>query len=229
MITLYYHPSPNPAKVSLYLEEAGIDYDIELVDMLKGEQHTPDYRRINPNAKIPAIIDHETGATVFDSTAILLYLADRTGQFGLPEAPAVRAQTLSWLMFIASGLGPFSGQAIHFRHFAPENNSYGAQRYGYEARRHWGLIEARLSDNRYVSGDEYGLADMALWGWCHSIPFMMANDDPWATFPNIKRLFDEINARPAGQRAEALRSRFCIKTEMDSDACSHMFPHTNNR
>src|SRR5579871_3734936 len=131
MIKFYFHPSPNPAKVALFLEEAGLEYELVPVDTRKGEQHSPAFLAINPNAKTPAIVDGDV--TVFDSNAILLYLAEKSGMF-LPEnTPAARGQLLSWLMFVATGIGPYSGQAVHFKHHAPERIDYATNRYLYEA------------------------------------------------------------------------------------------------
>ena len=135
MIKFYYHPSPNPAKVALFLEEAGLEYELVPVDTRKGEQHSPGYLSINPNAKTPSIVDGE--ATIFNSSAILLYLAEKTGRF-LPEnTPKARGELLSWLFFISSGVGPFSGQAFHFNVAAPEKIEYAINRYNFEIRRHW--------------------------------------------------------------------------------------------
>jgi len=117
-IKLYYHPSPNPAKVALFLEEVGLPYEVVVVDTRKGEQHLPAFLAINPNAKTPALVDGE--ATVFDSTAILLYLAEKTGRFLPLDTPAARAEMLSWLMLVATGIGPYSGQCVHFKYFSPE-------------------------------------------------------------------------------------------------------------
>src|SRR6266436_1885017 len=131
MLKFYYSGAPNPTKVALFLEEAGLPYDAIPVDTRKGEQHKQEFLAINPNAKLPAIVDGD--ATVFDSNAILLYLADKTGKF-LPEnTPAARGSMLSWLMFVASGIGPYSGQAVHFQHHAPEKLPYAINRYRYEA------------------------------------------------------------------------------------------------
>jgi len=224
MLKLYYHPSPNPAKIALFLEETGLDYEIVPVDTRKGEQHEPAFLKINPNAKTPALVDTDTGATVFDSTAILLYLADKSGQFTLPADPAAKGAALSWLMFIATGIGPYSGQAVHFKHFAPEGNDYGVNRYEFEAKRHWDLIEAHLGEHTYMAGNEYGLVDIALWGWCAPLPFIMANENAWNDYPNIKRLFDEINQRPAAQRAAKVKEQHNFKTEMDEQARKAMFP-----
>ncbi len=225
MIKFYYHPTPNPAKVALFLEETGLDYEMVPVDTRKGEQHEAWYRKINPNGKTPAIVDTDTGATLFDSTAILLYLSEKAGQFELPSDPVQRGQALSWLMLIATGVGPFSGQAVHFKHFAPEGNDYAVNRYDFEAKRHWNLIEAHLAENKYMGGKEYGLVDIALWGWCGPIPFVMDDENAWSQFPNIKRLFDEINGRPAAERANALKQSHEFKTDMDATAQRAMFPH----
>ncbi len=221
MIKFYYHPSPNPAKVALFLEEAGLDYEVVPVDTKKGEQHLAAFTAINPNAKTPALTDGD--ATVFDSNAILLYLAEKTGKF-LPEnTPAARAQMLSWLMFVATGIGPYSGQAVHFKHFAPEPKDYAVNRYEFEAQRHWDLIEAQLAKHTYMLGDTYTLVDMAVWGWARAVPFILGVD-AWDKLPNVKRLLDEISARPAAQRVEALKTQHAYKTEMDEDARRQMFP-----
>lgn len=221
MIQLYYHPSPNPAKVALYLEETGLPYEVVPVDTRKGEQHLPAFLAINPNAKTPALVDGD--AVVFDSNAILLYLAEKTGQF-LPEnTPAARAQMHSWLMFVATGIGPYSGQAVHFKHFAPEPKAYAVNRYDFEAQRHWGIVNDRLAAHRYMLGDTYTLVDMAVWGWARAVPFILGAE-AWATLPHVKRLLDEVNARPAAQRAEALKTKFSFKAEMDDAARQAMFP-----
>ena len=221
MIKLYYHPSPNPAKVALYLEETGLPYELVPVDTRKGEQHAPAFTAINPNAKTPALVDGDV--TVFDSTAILLYLAEKTGRFLPANTPDQRAQMLSWLMFVATGIGPYSGQAVHFKHFAPEPKEYAVNRYDFEAQRHWNLIDARLAGRRYMLGDEYTIVDMAVWGWARAVPFILGAD-AWDKLPNVKRLLDEISARPAAQRVEALKTQHAYKTEMDEDARRQMFP-----
>lgn len=222
MIKFYYHPSPNPAKVALFLEEAGLPYELVPVDTRKGEQFGPAFLAINSNAKTPAITDGNV--TVFDSNAILLYLAKRTGQFLPDDTPVMRGQLLSWLMFVATGIGPYSGQAVHFQHFAPKPNDYAVSRYVFEAKRHYGILDARLADRRYMLGDEYTIVDMAVWGWARAIPFVLGAD-AWAEMPHLKRLFDEISARPAAARAEALKGRHAFKTEMDAEARHNMFRH----
>lgn len=221
MIKFYYHPSPNPAKIALYLEETGLPYELVPVDTRKGEQHAPAFTAINPNAKTPALVDGD--ATVFDSTAILLYLAEKTGRFLPDDTPAQRAQMHSWLMFVASGIGPYSGQAVHFKHFAPEKLPYAINRYDFEAWRHWNLIDAQLARHRHMLGDAYTLVDMAVWGWARAVPFILGAE-AWEKLPNVKRLLDEVSARPAAQRAEALKARHAFKTEMDDEARKAMFP-----
>jgi GSH-dependent disulfide-bond oxidoreductase len=221
MITFYYHPSPNPAKVALFLEEAGLPYEVVPVDTRKGEQHLPAFTAINPNAKTPAMVDSDV--VVFDSNAMLLYLAEKSGRFLPDDTPAARGQMLSWLMFVATGLGPYSGQAVHFKHFAPQPQVYAVNRYDFEAWRHWSLIDAQLAKHPYMLGDTYTLVDMAVWGWARAVPFVLGAD-AWDKLPHVKRLLDEINARPAAQRAEALKTRHAFKTEMDDDARNAMFP-----
>ena len=222
MIKFYYHPSPNPAKVALLLEEAGLPYEVVPVDTRKGEQFDPAFLLINPNAKTPAITDGDV--TVFDSNAILLYLAERAGQFLPPDTPAMRGQLLSWLMFVATGIGPYAGQAVHFQHFAPEPKDYAVTRYVFEAKRHYGILDARLADRRYMLGDTYTIIDMAVWGWVRALPRVLG-DDALAAMPNLKRLFDEISARPAAERAAALAQRHTFKAEMDDEARRNMFRH----
>src|SRR5258706_4508502 len=142
MLKFYYHPSPNPAKVALFLEDAALPYELIPVDTCKGEQFNPESLAVNPNAKTPAIVDD--GVTVFDSNAILLYLAEKTGKF-LPEnTPAARGPMLSWLMFVATGIGPYSGQSVHFKHYAP-NLPSAINLYSYEARRHFEILDAQLA------------------------------------------------------------------------------------
>lgn len=221
MIKFYYHPSPNPAKVALFLEESGLPYELVPVDTRKGEQHQAAFTAINPNAKTPALVDGD--AVVFDSNAILLYLAEKSGQFLPPDTPQARAQMLSWLMFVATGIGPYSGQAVHFTHFAPEPKAYAVNRYDFEAWRHWKIIDRQLAQHRHMLGETYTLVDMAVWGWARAVPFVLGAT-AWDQLPNAKRLLDEINSRPAAQRAEALKTKHAYKTEMDDEARAAMFP-----
>ena len=218
----YYNTGPNPAKVALFLEEASLKYEVVPVDARKGEQHAPEFRAINPNGKLPAIVND--GVRVFDSTAILLYLGQMTGKFYLPPENGAHAEMLSWMLFIASGVGPFSGQAVHFMRDAPEPKAYALNRYTFEAERHWLIVEAQLAKGRYMLGDTYSIVDMSLWGWGRVMQYL-AGPEAWRErFPNLRRLIDEIDARPAADRAKALAQKFQFKQEMDKDAKRHMFP-----
>jgi len=204
------------------LEETGLSYEAVPIDTRKGDQHKPEFQAINPNAKVPAIVDGD--ATVFDSNAILLYLAEKTGKFLPGKSDKARGELLSWLMFVASGVGPFSGQSVHFRNYAPEKNEYAINRYMYETQRHYGILEARLAKHKYVLGDAYTIVDMAVGGWARLIPNSLG-DKGWEKFPNLKRLVDEISARPAAQRASAIKDKHKFKTEFDEEARNAMFKH----
>jgi len=220
VVKLFYHPGPNPVKVALFLEEADLPYEIVPIDIKKGDQHTPEFVSINPNAKTPAIVDGDV--TVFDSNAILLYLADKTGQFLPEDTLPARGQLLSWLLFIASGVGPYVGQAIFFKHMAPDPKGVALERYMYEAERHFQILETHLSNRRYMLGDTYTIVDMAAWGWTCLVPRVMG-EDGWARFPELLRHNEEISARPAAQRVKALKDQHAFKIEMDEAAWKHMF------
>ncbi len=217
----YYHPSPNPLKVALILEETGLPYEVVPVDTRKGDQHKPGYLAINPNGKTPSLVDGD--AVVFDSNAILLYLAEKTGKFLPPNTPEQRAQMLSWLMFVATGIGPYSGQAVHFKHFAPDPKDYAVNRYDFEAQRHWAILNDRLGQHAYMVGGSYSIVDMAVWGWARAVPFVLG-PKAWESLPHVKRLLDEVSARPAAQRAEALKDKHAFKADMDDEAKKAMFP-----
>lgn len=220
MIRFFYNLSPNPMKVALALEEMGLAYEPVPIDARRGDQFLPEFLAVNPNGKVPAIEDE--GTVVFDSNAILLYLGDKTGQF--MGAPAQRGEMLSWLMFVATGLSPFSGQAVHFRHFAPEPKDYAHRRYQFEAERHYGVLDGRLASRRFLLGEEYSIVDMAAWGWVRMANFVMG-DGALERFPNVKRWFAEVSARPAAQRAEGLKGRHSFKTDWDDEAKRTMFRH----
>lgn len=220
MIRFFYNLSPNPMKVALALEEMGLAYEPVPIDARKGDQFLPEFLAVNPNGKVPAIEDE--GTVVFDSNAILLYLGEKTGQF--MGAPAQRGEMLSWLMFVATGLSPFSGQAVHFRHFAPEPKDYAHRRYQFEAERHYGVLDGRLASRRFLLGEEYSIVDMAAWGWVRMANFVMG-DGALEKFPNVKRWFAEVSARPAAQRAEGLKGRHSFKTDWDEEAKRTMFRH----
>ncbi|HTZ81432.1 MAG TPA: glutathione S-transferase C-terminal domain-containing protein [Stellaceae bacterium] len=227
MIRFYFHPTPNPAKVALFLEEAGLPYEVVPVDTSKGEQHKPAFRAINPNGKVPAIVDTEgpggKEARVFDSSAILLYLGDKTGRF--IGTPADRPELLSWLFFIASGLGPFSGQAVHFQHAAPEKLAYAVNRYRREAERHYRVLEDHMAGRQYIVGSDYTIADMSAWGWLDRAPRVLPGDaDPLAAYPNLKRWFQLIDARPAVARARAVGKGHAFKKDVDDETRRALFP-----
>jgi GSH-dependent disulfide-bond oxidoreductase len=226
MLKFYFNGSPNPTKVALFLEEAGLAYEPIAVDTRMGDQFKPEYLAVNPNGKVPAIDDD--GVKVFDSNAILLYLAEKTGKFLPPNTPAHRAELLSWLMFVATGVGPFFGQAVHFKHFAPEMVDYAHNRYQFEAQRHLFVLNDRLADRQYMVGDSYSIVDMDVWGWARLATFVLG-DDAFARSPHVKRLLDEVSARPAAAKAIALKDRFKFKAEMDDEARGNMFKHLGTK
>jgi GSH-dependent disulfide-bond oxidoreductase len=222
MIAFYFNAAPNPAKVALMLEETGLAYEAIPIDTRKGQQFDPQFLAINPNGKVPAIVDD--GVNVFDSNAILLYLAEKTGQFLPDNTPQNRADLLSWLMFIGTGVGPFSGQAVHFKHYSPEKVPYAHDRYQFEVRRHYTILNEHLASRNFMVGDTYTIVDMDLWGWARMVPFILG-DDAWADFPHVKKLLDWVSARPAAARALAIKDRFTFKAEMDDEARAIMFRH----
>ena len=205
MIDLYYWSTPNGHKVTLFLEEAGLDYSLKPVDIGKGDQFTPEFLAFSPNNKMPAIIDSapaDGGApiSVFESGAILLYLADKTGKF-IPRDPRGRVQALEWLFWQMGGLGPMTGQYGHFHVYAPEDIAYAKDRYRNEALRLLSVLDRRLQDREFIAGDEYGIADMASYPWIN--PYAKAPLD-LEPFANVRRWHAAIAARPATQRAYAL-------------------------
>jgi len=221
MLKFYYNAGPNPMKVALFLEEAGLDYEAIPIDGRAGDQHKPEYLAINPNAKAPSMVDGD--AVIFDSNAILLYLAEKTGKFLPVGGDAERGAALSWLMFIATGVGPYSGQSVHFQNHAPEKLPYAINRYRFEAKRHYGILDKRLADRPYLLGDAYSIVDMAAWGWARLMAVVI-DEAAWGDLPNLKRLVDEIGARPAAAKAVDLAQRHKFRTEMDEEARRNMFP-----
>ncbi len=227
MIRFYFHPTPNPAKVALFLEETGVPYEVVPVDTSKGEQHAPAFRAINPNGKLPAIVDTEGPgggeATVFDSSAILLYLGDKIGRFN--GSSVDRPELISWLFFIATGIGPFSGQAVHFQHAAPEKLPYAVNRYRREVERHYRVLDERLAGRAYIVGSDYSIVDMSAWGWLDRAARVLPGEtDPLVAFPNLKRWFQTIDARPAVARARAVGKDHAFKKEMDEETRRALFP-----
>lgn len=204
MIELHYWTTPNGHKVSMLLEEAGLEYSIVPVNIGKGEQFRPEFLAIAPNNRIPAIIDRapaDGGApvSVFESGAILVYLAEKTGRF-VASGLRGRAETLQWTFWQMGGLGPMAGQNHHFRTYAPEKIPYAIDRYVNETNRLYGVLDRRLADRPFVAGDTYTIADMAIYPWI--VPHERQGQN-LADFPNIRRWFDTVAVRPATVRAYA--------------------------
>ena len=203
-IALYTWGTPNGRKVSVMLEECGLAYDVHPIDIAKGDQFKPDFLGVNPNSKIPAIVDPEgpdgKPISVFESGAILVYLAEKTGKFLGKDARA-RTETLQWLMFQMGGVGPMFGQAHHFMKFAPVKVDYGIERYGKETKRLYGVLDARLAKVPYLAGDAYSVADMATYPWVARHDYHQVD---LAAFPNVKRWYDSLSARPAVRKGMAV-------------------------
>ena len=197
MIDLYTWPTPNGHKIHIMLEECGLPYRVHPIDIGKGDQFQPDFLKISPNNKMPAIVDPEgpdgKPISIFESGAILIYLAEKTGRF-LPDAPRARYQVLQWLMWQMGGLGPMLGQAHHFLQYAPEDIPYAKQRYANEANRLYGVADRRLAESAYLGGEAYSIADMAAWPWMRYPERQGVNRDD---YPHFKRWFDGIAERPA--------------------------------
>ncbi|MEI9429283.1 glutathione S-transferase family protein [Mesorhizobium sp. Cs1299R1N3] len=225
MIDFYFHATPNSMKVAVLLQELELPFALKPVDIFKGEQHMAAFKAINPNAKVPAIVDD--GTIVFDSHAILLYLAGKHGAF-LPEVRTEYATMLSWLQLVATGLSPFSGQAIHFMHYAPETLPYAINRYRKEVERHYAVFDEHLGRSRYLAGEAYSIADMALWGWAASAGFIFGADG-LAVYPNVERFMSQMAARPAIQRALEMKAAHNFKHEFDAESRKAMFPQNEQQ
>ncbi len=234
MIDLHYSATPNGQKIAIMLEEIGADYRVIPYDILNGDQLTAEFGRINPNHKLPAIVDRapvEDGdpVTVFESGAILQYLAEKSGRF-LPAAGAARASTLSWLTWQVAGMGPMGGQASHFLRYAPPGQDYAIERYTREVTRLLTVLERRLEKCAYVAGDDYSIADMAIWPGRASAFVMGLGLDEW---PAMRGWFERIRERPAVARA---MSREDLKPpakyvgrhqKLDEQEWSNMFGEAN--
>ncbi|WP_226478293.1 glutathione binding-like protein [Pseudomonas sp. MWU16-30323] len=205
MIDLYYWTTPNGHKVSLFLEEAGLPYEVHPINIGQGEQFKPDFLKIAPNNRIPAIVDHnptDGGAPIslFESGAILLYLAEKTGQF-IPQDLRGRQEALQWLFWQMGGLGPMAGQNHHFSQFAPEKIPYAIKRYVDETARLYGVLDRRLADRTFVAGEAYSIADMAIYPWIVSHKWQSQKLED---FPHVERWFNHLKQRPATVRAYEL-------------------------
>ncbi len=201
MIDLYTWPTPNGHKIHIMLEECGLPYKVHAINIGTGDQFKPAFLKISPNNKIPALVDSDgpdgKPIALFESGAILLYLAAKTGKF-LPQSDRAKYDVLQWLMFQMGGVGPMLGQAHHFRIYAPEKIEYGINRYTNEAKRLYGVMDKQLKNHDWIAGDEYSVADMAIFPWLRS---WQNQGIDWADYPHLKVWFDRIAERPAVQKA----------------------------
>ncbi len=226
MIDLYYWTTPNGHKISLFLEEAGLDYCLHPVNIGKGEQFSDEFLEIAPNNRIPAIIDRHPGdggqpLALFESGAILEYLADKSGKFLAPSGRE-RYVTLQWLYWQVGGLGPMAGQNHHFRNYAPDRIDYAIERYLKETARLYGVLDKRLEDHDYVAGDDYTIADMAIWPWIK--PYAKQGQE-LEDFPSLQRWFEKIARRDGIKRAYARAEEVNPEdgVTMDEEARRHLF------
>ncbi|HET6469811.1 MAG TPA: glutathione S-transferase N-terminal domain-containing protein [Geminicoccaceae bacterium] len=196
MIDLYTWSTPNGRKVSIMLEECGLPYEVHPVDIGKNQQFAPEFLAISPNNKIPAIVDRDNGWSIFESGAILIYLAEKTGRL-LPAEPRQRMDTLAWLMFQMGGIGPMLGQVHHFVRFNPGKAPYAEERYVKEAHRLYGVMERRLGEVEYLAGADYTIADVATWPWISRFEWQTID---LAEYPNVERWYRAIRDRPAVRR-----------------------------
>jgi GST-like protein len=199
MIDLYTFTTPNGRKASIMLEEVGLPYNVHKIDITKGEQFTPEFLAINPNSKIPAIADQDTGITVFESGAILIYLAQKTGKL-LPTNDKERFQVLSWLMLQMGSVGPMLGQLNHFKKFAPEKIPYAIERYEKETLRLYSVLDGQLAEREFICGD-YSIADIATYPWIAIYEWQGLTLD---SHPNLKRWVETVQQRPAVERGMAV-------------------------
>lgn len=195
MIDLYTFTTPNGRKASIMLEEVGLPYNVHKIDITKNDQFTPEYIAINPNSKIPAIIDQDAGITVFESGAILMYLAEKTGKL-LPTDQKGRYLVIEWLMLQMGSIGPMFGQLNHFKKFAPEKITYAIERYEKETLRLYSVLDRQLKDNEFICGD-YSIADVATYPWVAVYEFQGLTLD---NHPNLKRWVETVQQRPAVER-----------------------------
>ncbi|MDA1089013.1 MAG: glutathione S-transferase N-terminal domain-containing protein [Proteobacteria bacterium] len=223
MIDLYTWPTPNGHKIHIMLEETGLPYTVHAININKGDQFAPEYLKISPNNKMPAMVDPDgpdgKPYSLFESGAMLMYLAEKTGQF-MPTEMAARYLVIQWLMFQMGGIGPMFGQAHHFRHYAPSRIDYAYDRYTNEAGRLYGVLDRRLAAVEFLAGD-YSIADIATFPWTRSYERQgQCLDD----FPNVKRWFEAINTRPAVERAlKVLADARKVGIENDEDAKKNLF------
>ncbi len=230
-IELYYWPTPNGWKPAIFLEEAGLPYNVVPVNIGAGDQFEPEFLRISPNNKMPAIVDPDgpdgEPISIFESGAILIYLAEKTGRF-FPQAPRDKYLVLQWLMFQMGSVGPMLGQAHHFRQYAPDEIPYAIERYTNEAARLYGVMDSRLSEAEFFAGGEYTIADMAVYPWIVPHENQGQNMDD---FPNLKRWYESVKTRPAVQRALAVgeEMRQQLNRDMDDETRETLFGNRRRR
>ena len=229
MIDFYYWPTPNGWKVAIMLEECALPYHMIPVDIGKGEQFTPEFLAISPNNRMPAILDRGEGGDgdgdpvpVFESGAILFYLAEKTGQF-MPKDPLGRKEALEWLFWQVGNQGPLAGQLSHFVNYAPEGENYSRRRYADEYDRCLGVLDRRLEDRPYILGNEYSIADMICWPWVLIAKPLGQSLD---TFPNVARWRQAVKVRPAVQRAVDLGKEFRRRAPPSEDERKILFGQT---
>lgn len=241
MIDVYYWPTPNGWKVTIMLEECGLDYQIKPVDISFGDQFTAEFLRISPNNRMPAIIDHSPlggGAplAIFESGAILEYLADKTDKF-LPKAPAARYGVLQWAYWQMANLGPMMGNANHFKNYAPgmvedpAQLGYGTKRFVGEVDRLCGVMDAQLSAKQYLAGADYSIADMLSWPWAMLLEKLI-DDTVWGKYPHLKRWVDEVGARPAVQKGREVHRAWSerqLTPEQEKTRRELLFNQTNDK
>jgi GST-like protein len=227
MIDLYYWPTPNGHKITMFLEETGLSYELHSVNIGAGEQFAPEFLKISPNNRMPAIVDRDPAGggapiSVFESGAILLYLAEKTGQL-LPSDLRGRTAVVEWLMWQMGGLGPMAGQNHHFSGYAPEKLPYAIERYVRETNRLYGVLDRRLRDHAFVAGDTYSIADLAIYPWI--VPWERQGQRLSDT-PHLERWFQQVAARPATQRAYARGASLSSAAPMSEQAKKVLFGQT---
>ncbi|MBI2801844.1 MAG: glutathione S-transferase N-terminal domain-containing protein [Gammaproteobacteria bacterium] len=241
MIDVYYWPTPNGWKVTIMLEECGLEYRVHAVDIGGGEQFKADFLRISPNNRMPAIIDNAPlgggkPLALFESGAILEYLADKTGKF-LPKEPAARYTVLQWAYWQMANLGPMMGNANHFKNYAKKivddeaQLTYGTKRFVGEVDRLCGVMDAQLGANRYLAGADYSIADMLSWSWAMLLEKLI-DDAVWSKFPNLKRWVDEVGARPAVQKGRNVHKEWSerqLTEEQEKARREILFNQTNDK
>ena len=241
MIDLYYWPTPNGWKVSIMLEECGLEYQTIAVDIGGGDQFKPDFLRISPNNRMPAIIDHAPlgggkPLALFESGAIVEYLADKTGQY-LSKVPAERYKVLQWVYWQMANLGPMMGNANHFKNYGknltddPQQLDYGIKRFVGEVDRLCGVMDAQLGANRYLAGDAYTIADIMSWPWACLLERLI-DEQVWSKYPQLKRWIDEVGARPAVQKGRHLHKEWSERTLTPAEEQARralLFNQTNDK